>query len=121
MEEQRSAGAAERQVAKLVEDDEIGIGEPPGDLAGLDLVLLRSRALTSSSGKRRTGRACGDARSPGRRWRRPDAFSRSGSADQDGVVRILQELAAVKLADESFIDLAAGTSLLAKSKPARSR
>jgi hypothetical protein len=35
MEEQGSAGGAERQVAKLVEDDEIGVGEPGRDLAGL--------------------------------------------------------------------------------------
>ena len=40
MEEQRSAGGAERQVAKLVEDDEIGIGKPPSDLPGLSLQLL---------------------------------------------------------------------------------
>src|SRR5277367_1370362 len=35
MEEQRSAGGAERQVAEFVEDDEVGIGEPACDLAGL--------------------------------------------------------------------------------------
>jgi hypothetical protein len=34
MEERGSAGGAERQVAKLVKDDEIGVGEPRGDLAG---------------------------------------------------------------------------------------
>src|SRR5271169_1299914 len=33
MEEQGSAGGAERQIAKLVEDDEIGVGEPGGDLS----------------------------------------------------------------------------------------
>src|SRR6202021_4272722 len=40
MEEQRSAGGAERQVAKLVEDDEIGGGEPGCDLSGFALKLL---------------------------------------------------------------------------------
>ena len=40
MEEQGSAGGAERQVAKLVEDDEIGVGEPGRDLAGFALKLL---------------------------------------------------------------------------------
>ena len=40
MEEQRSAGGAERQVAKLVENDEVGIGEPAGDLSWLSLKLL---------------------------------------------------------------------------------
>jgi hypothetical protein len=33
MEEQGPAGGAERQIAKLVEDDEIGVGEPGGDLS----------------------------------------------------------------------------------------
>src|ERR1700733_12191855 len=40
MEEQGSAGGAERQVTKLVEDDEIGVGEPRRDLAGFALKLL---------------------------------------------------------------------------------
>src|ERR1700690_1198284 len=39
MEEQRAAGGAERQVAEFGEDDEIGMGEPPGDLPGLSLKL----------------------------------------------------------------------------------
>src|SRR5258707_11186640 len=40
VEEQGPAGGAERQVAKLVEDDEIGVGEPRRDLAGFALKLL---------------------------------------------------------------------------------
>lgn len=40
MEEQGPAGGAERQVAKLVEDDQIGVREPRGDLAGFALKLL---------------------------------------------------------------------------------
>ena len=40
MEEQGAAGGAERQVAKLVEDDEIGVGEPGCDLARFALKLL---------------------------------------------------------------------------------
>ena len=40
MEEQGSAGGAERQVAEFVEDDEVGVGEPRRDLAGLSLKLL---------------------------------------------------------------------------------
>src|SRR5579871_2168838 len=40
MEEQRSAGGAERQVAQLVEDDEIGVGKSRRDLAGFALKLL---------------------------------------------------------------------------------
>ena len=40
MEQQCAAGGAERQVAKFVEDDEIGVGEPGRDLSGLALKLL---------------------------------------------------------------------------------
>ena len=40
MEEQCAAGGAERQVAELVEDDEVRIGEPTCDLSGLSLKLL---------------------------------------------------------------------------------
>ena len=40
MEEQRPAGGAERQVAELVEDDEIGVGEPRRDLSRLSLKLF---------------------------------------------------------------------------------
>jgi hypothetical protein len=39
VEEQGSARGAERQIAKLVEDDEIGVGKPPRDLSGLPLKL----------------------------------------------------------------------------------
>ena len=45
MEEQRSAGGAERQVAKLVEDDEIGVAEPDGDLSWLALKLLLFKSV----------------------------------------------------------------------------
>src|SRR6516225_720360 len=40
MEEQGPAGGAERQVAKLVEDDEIGVGEPRRDLSRFALKLF---------------------------------------------------------------------------------
>ena len=38
MEEQRAAGSTERQVAQLVQNDEIGMDEPIGDLSGSALV-----------------------------------------------------------------------------------
>src|SRR5271154_2297147 len=40
MEEQGAAGGAERQVAQLVENDEIGMGKPRRDLSGLSLKLF---------------------------------------------------------------------------------
>ena len=45
MEEQGSAGGAERQVTKLVEDDKIGVGEPGGDLARFALKLLLFKSV----------------------------------------------------------------------------
>src|ERR1700735_5356208 len=50
MEEQGPAGGAERQVAKLVEDDEIGVGEPGGDLAWFALKLLLFESIDEFAG-----------------------------------------------------------------------
>src|SRR6202045_3357642 len=108
MEEQGSAGSAERQVTKLVEDDEIGVGEPRRDLAGFALKLLLFESVDEFDG--------GDE---------PDALAvmldgldadrrgemrlpRAGAADQDDVVSVLQELASVEQAQQRLVDLAAG-------------
>src|SRR5260370_39838509 len=40
MEEQRSAGGAERQVAQFVQDDEVGVGKPSRNLPGPPLKLF---------------------------------------------------------------------------------
>ena len=50
MEEQRSAGGAERQVTELIKDDEAGIGEPPGDLPRLSLKLLLFEGVVNGAG-----------------------------------------------------------------------
>src|SRR5271154_4223803 len=50
MEEQGPAGGAERQVAKLVEDDEIGVDEPRRDLAGFALKLLLFESVDEFDG-----------------------------------------------------------------------
>jgi hypothetical protein len=50
MEEQGPAGGAKRQVAKLVEDDEIGVGEPRRDLAGFTLKLLLFESVDEFDG-----------------------------------------------------------------------
>ena len=55
MEEQSAARGAERQVTKLVEDDEIGVGEPGGDLAWFALKLLLFEGVDEfDGGKNRT-------------------------------------------------------------------
>ncbi len=51
MEEQRSTGGAERQVAQFVENNEIGIGEPPCDLAGFPLALLLFEGVDEFDGR----------------------------------------------------------------------
>src|ERR1700685_4532190 len=50
MEEQGPAGGAERQVAQLVKDDEIGVGEPRRDLAGFALKLLLFESVDEFDG-----------------------------------------------------------------------
>ena len=50
MEQQGAAGGAERQVAKLVEDDEVGVREPSGNLAGLALVLFLFESVDEFDG-----------------------------------------------------------------------
>jgi hypothetical protein len=50
MEEQGPAGGAERQIAKLVEDDEIGVGEPGCDLARFALKLLLFESVDEFNG-----------------------------------------------------------------------
>ena len=51
MEEQGSAGGAERQIAKLVEDDEIGVGELGCDLARFALKLLLFESVDEFNGR----------------------------------------------------------------------
>jgi hypothetical protein len=54
VEQQGSTGGAERQIAQLVEDDEIGVGESRRDPAGFVLKLL---LFESVDGKRWLDRA----------------------------------------------------------------
>src|ERR1700722_10655075 len=117
MEEQCSAGGAERQVAKLVEDDEIGVGEPRRDLSWLSLKLFLLEGVDEFDGGEEPDalamvfdRLDADCRSEMR-------LACAGAADQDDIVRVLQELASVELTGERLVGLACQ----AKSKPARSR
>jgi hypothetical protein len=50
MEEQGSAGGAEWQIAKLVEDDEIGVGESGGDLSWFALKLFLFESVDEFDG-----------------------------------------------------------------------
>src|SRR3984957_12210031 len=108
MEEQRSAGGAERQVTQLVEDDEIGVGEPGGDLSWFALKLLLFESVDEFNGGEEADALAmvldrldadrgGEMRLP-----------RAGAADQDDIMGVIQELAAVELTRERLVDLAAG-------------
>jgi hypothetical protein len=108
MEELDPAGGAERQVSELVEDDEIGVGEPGGDLSWLALKLLLFKSVDQFNGGE-------EADALAMVHDRLDAdrngemrLARTGAADQDDVVRVFQKLAAMKLTCEHLIDLAAG-------------
>src|ERR1700688_3783308 len=108
MEEQRSAGGAERQVAQFVEDDEIGVGESRRNLSWLALKLLLFESVDEFDGGEEPyalavmldglDADCGGEMRLARAW----------AADQDDVVRILQELATMELTCERLVDLAAG-------------
>jgi hypothetical protein len=108
VEEQGSAGGAERQIAKLVEDDEIGVGEPGGDLSWFALKLLLFESVDEFDGGEEPDALAmmldGLDADRGSEMR----LARTGAADQDDIVRILQELASVELTRQRLIDLTAG-------------
>ena len=108
MEEQGPAGGAERQVAELVEDDEIGVGEPPGDLASFALSFLLFEGVDEFDGGEEPDALAVVLDGLDADGRGEMRLARAGTADQDDIVGVLQELAAMKLADERLVDLAAG-------------
>src|SRR5271165_2564376 len=108
MEEQGPAGGAERQVAKLVEDDEIGVGEPRRDLAGFALKLLLFESVDEFDGGEEPDALAVmlDGLDADRRGEM--RLPRAWAADQDDIVGVFQELASVELAQQRLVDLAAG-------------
>jgi hypothetical protein len=91
MEEQGSAGGAERQIAKLVEDNEIGVGEAGGDLSWFAQKLLLFKSVDEKNRTRL--RRCSMAWTPIAVEMR---LARAGATEQDDVVGVFQELAAMK-------------------------
>jgi hypothetical protein len=108
MEEQSSSGSAERQVAEFVKNDEVGVGEPRRDLAGFALKLLLFESVDEFDGGEEPYALAvmldGLDADRGGEMR----LARAGAADQDDIVRILQELATMELTCERLVDLAAG-------------
>ncbi len=106
VEQQCTAGRAERQVAKLVKDDQVDLCEhlshPPGLPKGLFLLQCvdqfdgRVKAhLASVMFDGLDTDSCGDM-----------AFASAGPTNQNDVFRILDELATIELADRSLVDVA---------------
>src|SRR3984957_15780725 len=108
MEEQGPSRGAERQIAKLVEDDEIGVSEPGRDLARFALKLLLFERIDEFDGGEESDALAVmlDGLDADRRGEM--RLARAGAADQDDIVGVLQELAAMKLTCKRLVDLAAG-------------
>src|SRR6202044_800551 len=108
MEEQGSAGSAERQVTKLVEDDEIGVGEPRRDLAGFALKLLLFESVDEFDGGEEPNALAVmlDGLDADRRGEM--RFAGSRGADQHAIVGVFPELAVMGLTCEPLVDFAAG-------------
>jgi hypothetical protein len=108
MEEQGSARGAERQIAKLVEDDEIGVGKPGGDLARFALKLFLFESVDEFDGGEEPDALAMVLDGLDADRRSEMGLACAGTADRDDIVGVFQELAAMELACERFVDLAAG-------------
>ena len=97
MEEQGPAGGAEREVAEFVEDDEVGVGEAPRDLSGLSLKLFLFEGVDELDGGEESDALAvvfdGLDADRGGEMR----LAGAGAADQDDIVCVFQELAAMEL------------------------
>src|SRR3984957_19526230 len=108
MEEQGPAGGAERQVAKLIEDDEVGMGQSPCDLSWLSLKLLLFESVDEFDGREEPDALAmmldGLDADRGGEMR----LAGAGATDQHDIMGVLEELAAMKLTCKRLVDLAAG-------------
>ena len=107
MEEQSSSGSAEWQVAEFVKNDEVGIGKPPRNLAGLSLVLFLFESVDEFDGGEEPYALAVMLDGLDADRRGEVRFARAGAADQNDIVGVFQELAAVELTRERLVDLAA--------------
>ena len=116
MEEQCAAGGAERQVAEFVEDDEVGVGQPPGDLSRLSLEFFLFEGVDEFDGGEEPDALAVMFDGLDADGRGEMRLARAGSADQDGVMRVSRNSQRCSWRTNALL-----TSLQAKSKPARSR
>ena len=103
VEEELSAGLGERQIAKLVENEEVEPGEPiddpalpPGARFGLQSIDQVDRGMEAATG---AGADAGAGNGYGKM-----AFSGAGTADQHGIALVLKERASSKITHAALID-----------------
>ena len=107
VEEQGATRGTERQVTKLIEDDEITVSQATGDLTGSPLHFLLLERIDQFNGREEADAflmmldglhadGSGDV-----------GLAGSRSTDQNDVVGLLEEVAAMELTDQRFVDLAA--------------
>ena len=87
LEEQGASGGAERQIAELIKDDEIGVGEPRRDLPGLALNLLLLEDVDEIDGGEEPDPFAVMLDGLDADCRGEMRLARAGAADQDGVMR----------------------------------
>jgi len=103
VEQELAAGLSERQVAELVEDNEVHPGQMLGDttlpsVAGLDLQAVDEvdHVVEAAAGTR-SDAASGDCDGH-------MCFAGAGTADQDGVTLLGDEAAAGEIIDQRLVD-----------------
>ena len=84
------------------------MNEPSCDLPGLALMLFRFERVDEFDGGEESDALSMMLNGLDANGCRQMRFPRARSADQDGVMRVLQELAAMELAHQGLVDLAAG-------------
>lgn len=108
MEEQRPSRGAEWQVSQLVENDEIGVNEPIGDLSRLALRLLLLKRVDQFDRREEPHSLVVMLNGLNAERGGNVRLARARSADQDDIVGVIEEVTAMELLHESLVDLAAG-------------
>ena len=105
VEQQRTAGRAEWQIAEFIKDNQVDFGQHLSHLPSLPKCLFLLQRIDEFNGRVEAHFAsvmlngldadsCGDM-----------AFASSRSSDQNNVFRILYEVAAMELADRGLVDV----------------
>ena len=106
VEQQGAARGAERQVAKLIEDDEIKAHQTLGDLAGFAVSLFLFERINELDGGVKADLLAVMLDSLNAKGCRDVRLARARSADQHDVLSAVQELSPVMLANQGLVDIA---------------